>query len=344
MAFPEVVVTAAAPVAGQPENTPTNLDANVVAEPTPPTDASAGAAPDATTTAPSEPEAAPAAPVEGTPEAEAAAKSQRISQDNANLRALALKMGIEPDSDTAEQLVAGLVTYEDIQRARQPATTTEAQPSTPTAPEIPLGQKIDNLRSVLSKPIPPEGLSADEVVSRQNALLDVVAGQAKQIENVTKSQEQKDQQDEAGRMVAATNDVFEKEVLSGLGIEIPEEVRQIAASAFLGATDIENINLGNTVGVERANTPDGYRHSATQIAPQFKQLIQALVQVGRNPNPNPNPNPRPTVPTPVPGTRINPLRPGGGPTPAPPVDKDYFDIRNLDRNVAIEQARQEGQV
>ena len=317
-----------------------NFDANVAAELSSQTGESAGAA-TATTDAPVEPPAATSQPAEGTKGAEAEAKMHRINQDNANLRATITKMGIEPDSDTAEQLRSGLITYDDVLRARQPVTTTTPAAPQATAPEVSLPQKIDNLRSVLNKPLSPQGLTAEEVQDRQIAFLDVIAGQAKEIDNIKQSQAQKNAQEEASRMVAATNDVFSNSVVSELSAEIPEDVRQIAASAFLGATDIENISLIREIGEDRANTPTGYSHSATKVAPNFKKLIQAVYKAGQDSN-NPNPNP-PVAPT-APRTNIQALRPGGGPTPPPPADKNKYDIENLDANIDDFLASDEGRV
>lgn len=324
-------------------NTLDNLDAKVAEVIDSQTGVSTDVAEPAATPVPGEPGAAPATPAEETPPAEAdEAKMHRVSQDNATLRTTLRKLGVEPDSDVVEQINAGVITLDDIVRARQPVTPTAApQVSPPTAPEIPLDQQIDNLKSILDKPIGPDGISAENVRDQQKAFFGVIASQAKEIKNITQSQEQREQQEQANGMVTATNEVFNTDVLSGLTVEIPEDVREIGAKMFLGATDIENIELIKSHGKEKALTADGYRYSASQIAPEMKQFIQAVYKAGRD-SLNPNPTP-PVVPT-APRTNVQPLRPGGGPTPAPPVDKDKFAIENLRANVDNFIASDEGPV
>ena len=322
-------------------NTLDNLDTNVATELDSQTGVSTGDATPAATPVPGEQEAAPTTPAEGTPQAEAdEAKMHRVSQDNAKLRIALTKFGVDPDSDLVEQINAGVITVDDITRARQPVTpTTTPEASPPTAPEIPLDQQIDNLKSIVNAPIPERGYSSEDVQARDKAFMGVIAGQVKQIQNITQSQEQREAAEQANGMVTATNDVFNTEVLSDLTVEIPEDVRQIGAKMFLGATDIENIELIKSHGKSKAVTADGYRYSATQVAPEMKQFIQAVFKAGQD-STNPNPPITPTSPR----TNIQPLRPGGGPTPAPPVDKDKFAIENLGRNVDAELAAQEGRV
>ena len=328
---------------GAEPNTLDNLDARVAEVIDSQTSASTGDATPATTPVPGEQEAAPATPAEGTSQAEAdEAKMHRVSQENAKLRIAITKFGVDPDSDLVEQINAGVITVDDITRARQPVTPTAApQASTPTAPEIPLDQQIDNLQSIVNAPIPERGYSSEDVQARDKAFMGVIAGQVKQIQNITQSQEQKEQQEQAHSMVAATNVVFNEDVLSDLMAEIPEDVREIGSKMFLGATDIENIELIKSHGKEKALTADGYRFSANKVAPEMKQFIQAVYKAGQD-STNPNPIP-PTHPI-APRTNVQPLRPGGGPTPAPPVDKDKFAIENLSRNVDEELAAQEGRV
>ncbi len=334
------VVAAEAPEAAQPANTleisEENIGANIIATLAAPTDESAGAAPDATTPAPGEPEAAPATEVEEKPPAEAEeAKMHRVSQHNSQMRAVLTKLGIDPDGDTMEAINSGLVTADEVLAARRPVAPAIAQPeaSPPTAPEVSFEQKIDNLKSILDKPIGPDGIGAENIKEQQNAFLGVIASQAKEIENIKQSQEKKDSTEKANDMVAATGDVFNAQIVAELSAELPEDenIRKIGAEMFLGATDIENMSLVGTYGREKAVTPEGYRHSATQIAPKMKQFIQAIYKKGQD-SMNPNPNP-PNPPAGTPASSLNVLRPGvGGGSPPPPEDKNKFTIENMKPN------------
>ena len=351
MAFPETTGVVAIDDPGTSQgasqaNTLDNLEANVAAEMDSQTGGSTGDGTPPATPVSGEPEAAPVSPAEGIAPAEAdEAKMHRVSQDNSTLRAFVRKMGFDPDSDVVEQVNAGIVSYDDIVRARQPVSPT-ATPGAPTppAPEISLDQKIYNLRSIVNSPIPERGYSSEDVQERDKAFMDVIAGQAKQMQNITQSQEQREQQEKANSMVNATNEVFNTAVVAELANELPEDVRQIGAEMFLGATDIANISLIKQHGQKKAVTAEGYRYSAEEVAPKMKQFIQSIYEAGRNSlNPNPAPNP-PTVPT-TPRTNVLPLRPGaGGGSPPPPVNKNKWDIRNLGANVAEHLSQQEGSV
>jgi len=346
------VVPAGAP-ATQPANTMAfteeNLDANIQAALNPPTDANAGVpaeTPPVATQAPEGPPAATVPPVEGTPAetppAEAdTGKAQRISQQNAQMKAALIKMGVDPDSDTMEAIASGLVTPEEVRAARQPVQPqATAAPPVATAPEVPLSQQISNLKGILDTPVPSDGLSANDVQDRQKALLGVVEAQAKQIDQITKAREQDQRQDAANNVISATQSVFESTVLPTLPANLPDDVKKAASDMFLGATEMENINLIRDYGAEKANTPEGYKHSATQVAPKFNQLLKAAFDAGAASS-NPNAVPANTAPA----NTVTPMRPGTrGGSPPPPANKNQFSLQNLDNNVDAFLATQEGRV
>ena len=257
-----------------------------------------------------------------------------------------MKVGVDPDSNVAEQLRTGLITYDDLVKSRQPVTPATTEASTQTAPEVSLEQKLTNLKSTLDKPVGKNGVSAEDYLETQKAFMDVVATQAQEIDNIKQSQEKKEFAENANKMVSATGEVFNTQVVAELSNEIPEEVRQIGAEMFLGATDIENISLIETHGKEKAVTADGYRHSATQVAPEMKQFVEAIYKAGRdsmNPNPNPEPPAVPANPN-TPKTTVQVLRPGGGPVTPPPDDKNKWNIENLRDRTNEYFGSQEGRV
>lgn len=329
------VVPAEAPEAVQPANTLDNVNKEVINELTSPTGESAGDAPVATTPAPSEPVAAPATPAEETPPAEAdEGQMHRVSQHNAQMSAVLTKLGIDPNSDTMEAIASGLVTADEVIAARRPVAPGAVAPaaSTPSAPETSLDQKLANLQSIIDKPIDPvTGVMSKDYVAMQKGVMDVVGSLVQENQNIKQSYEKKESAERANSMVAATGDVFNTQVADQLSAELPEEVRQIGAEMFLGATDIENISLANTFGKEKAVTANGYRHSATKVAPKMQRFIKAIYKAGQDSlNPNPTTT-TPSAPT-APGTTVQVMRPGSGsPSIPPPAPKDHFALENLNQ-------------
>ena len=278
---PTGVVTADAPAAVQPANTLENINANVIAELTSQADVNAGADPNATP-ASGEPEAAPATPVEGTVPAEAddVAKTQRINQQNADMRKTLDALGVDPDSDTAEHLRTGMITRGDYVRSIQPGEATTTPATTQPAPEIPLDQKISNLKSVLAAPIPDKGYSSEDVQERNNAFMGVINDLVQVNQNIVKSQKETEQITQANSSTAAINDVFNREVVPSLPEGLTEEAKQTIATVFLASTDFANGELVTSHGKEKAQTPKGYAFSATKIAPEFNAMVKALSGIG----------------------------------------------------------------
>lgn len=335
------VVTAEAPAVVQPANTLENLDVNAATEIAAQADASAGADPTATPT-PGEPEAAPATPVEGTVPAEAdEAKMHRISQQNADYKRTLEALKIDPDSDTAEHLRTGMITLGDYVRSITPSEATATPASTPPAPEISLDQQIDNLQSILDKPIGPDGLAAENVKEQQKAFLDVIKGQAKKLDNIVRSQKETEQISQANSSTAAINEVFNKEVAPALPDGLTDEAKRTIATVFLAATDFANGELVDSHGKEKAQTPKGYAFSAAKIAPEFNAMIKALSGIG---TPTPTPTPTPAIPSVH--TPIAPavLRPGTAGSTPPAISTEKPTLENMEARAKAYIASQQPQV
>lgn len=313
------VVTAEAPVAVQPANTLENMDANVNTELASQADVSVGDA-TAATTAPGEPEAAPAIPVEGTVPAEAddVAKTQRIQQQNADMRKTLDALGVDPDSDTAEHLRTGMISRGDYVRSIQPGEATATPTTTQPAPEIPLDQKISNLKSVLAAPIPDKGYSSEDVQERNNAFMGVINDLVQVNQNIVKSQKESEQIAQANSSTAAISEVFNRDVVPALPDGLTEEAKQTVATVFLAATDFANGELVTLHGKEKAQTPKGYAFSAAKIAPEFNAMVKALTGMRTNPTPTPTL----AIPSVHATNAPTVLRPGtaGGSPPAIPTE------------------------
>lgn len=317
---------------GDSESTLDNLDANIIKELGLQTDETPST-PDVVTP---KPEGTPAAGESKVDEkdAEAAAKAERLSQDNANLRAVLTKIGIDPDSQTAEHLRAGLITVDDVMRARQPVQpSVETQKSDAAASAVPLDQKLVNLQNILAGQ--KGDVSAEEYRNAQGKMLEVITDLVRANQNITKKQEIDANNQKIQSMIGAAQDVFNKDVT----FKIPEGMKEIAQEMFLGAADIEHVELQRQFG-ERANTPEYFRHSAGKVAPRFNQFLQAVYKAGSQAAVDAINRSKPAG-----QTVVNPLQPGvvGG-TPPPPPKKEQFAIENLDANVDAFLASTETQI
>jgi len=323
------VVTANDPPAGGgagTANTLENLAVNIANQLNSLSDESTGATtPPAATDAPGEPPAAPDTKVDETKHAEVVdeATMHRISQDNANLRTTLIKLGVDPDSDTAEQLRSGLITVDDLIRARTPAVPATTQTPEPTTPQIPLDQKIINFRNRLNR----EGAVTDALYKEDmSAALDVIMDVVQANQNINQTMEN----NELNNLLTATMNVTKETFRSDVKSVIPEDVREIAEGLYIGGTEIAAGHLARRIGREKAFTKDGYRYAAQQVAPKFDQFVQSIFKAGGDATLKAIKKANPTIKTAV----VNPIAPGvGSLTPPPPVDKGKFSMQNLDANV-----------
>lgn len=308
---------------GTKDNTLDNLEANILKELGLPEDGASGA-PEGTTSEPKGTLAAGEPKVEDKT-AEATAKAERLSQDNARIRATLTKLGVDPDSDTAEHIRTGLITFEDIIRAKQPASAAPSSTKSDVAVPIPLDQKLINLRN---KRAALKGeVSAEQFFDLFDTQNELIMDLVQANQTINRQQEISANERKVQSMISAAQDVFNKDVLAGVPKE--PELQEIAQEMFLGAADIEHVGMQRQYG-ERANTPEYFRHTATQIAPRFNKFIQAVYKKGAQDAIDTINKGKPS------GQKlINPLQPGagGGSPPPPPPPKGKFGIENLEANV-----------
>ncbi len=308
------------------ENTLENLNANVIAQLTSPTDVNAGVViPPTTADASGEPPAAAEPQVDETKPAEAVdeATAHRLRQDNADLKATLLKLGVEPESDTADQIRTGVITVDDLIRARTPITPTAPQSTEPTTPQIPLDQKISNLRNTLNQ---QGDVTAKTYKENMGAALEVIMDVVQANQDITQTMESNDLQNLLTSTMNVTKETFRTEVKS----VIPEEVKEIAENFFIGGTEIAAGHLAQKIGKARAYTPQGYSDAAKLVAPKFDQLVQGIFKAGQTAAVKAIREANPAINTAV----VNPITPGvGGGSPSPPANPDKFKVENLQANV-----------
>jgi hypothetical protein len=317
-------------VGAESEFTEENLEANILAQLDLPTDASTGDVIEtpAATEVPGEQPAATEPKVEETKPAEVVdeATFHRTSQENKDLRATLIKLGVDPDGSTAEQLRSGVVTVDDLIHARASEVTSTPQTPEPTTPQVPLSQKITNLQDRLSK----EGdVTAKSYKEDMKAAMEVITGLAQANQNISQTLEANNANNLLTSVQNATKNVFSTEVKSAT--LIPEDVLPIAENFFVGATDLGAGKFAGQVGRERAFTPEGYTHVAKSITPEFDQLVQAIHKAGQDAAIAAIKKANPTLNT---ATVVNPITPGaGGGTPPPPTEQSNMTIDNLEANV-----------
>jgi hypothetical protein len=316
---------------GSQTSTLENLEANIASElglpeaappAAPVTNTSTSAEPPATTVPP-EPSAA-TEPEAADSDAEAEAKATRLSQANADMRIILTKFGVDPDSDVAEQLKSGLITVDELLRTRQPVTTAEPAKPDAAAPVVSLGQKLINLKNARSQL--KGDVTAEQFYNLFDMQSEMITDLVKANQNFSQMQEDSALQSLLDKTVGATKTVFNDKVTS----QIPDDVKEFGQSLFIGVTDIEVGSLAQKIGREKAFTPEGYTHVATQMAPKFDAFVQAVFKAGQRAGANAITNPNAPTGTPP----INPVTPGGGSVPpTPPTDKNQFSLANLDKNV-----------
>ena len=317
------------------EFTEENLEANILAAIDSPSGVSTGVVETpAATDVPGEPAAAPETKVEETKPAEAVddATVQRLRQDLATQKATLVKLGIDPDGDTAENLRSGLITVEELISARaadMPATTPEI--ASPTTPQIPLDQKIVNLQNRLGR----KGQVTDaEYKEDMSAALEVIRDVVTANQNISQTMQNNDLNNLLEATVSTTKEVFNTDVKS----VVPEDVRAIGEELFVGATDVGAGNYARSLlqrgykdGKERAFSPKGYRAVAKDLATRYDTFVQAIFKAGQVAAVKAINEANPSVNT---ATVVNPIAPGGGGgTPPPPPEPNKFTINNLDANV-----------
>jgi hypothetical protein len=341
------VVEADAPASDQPVNTLENLNDNVAAEIAAQTGANAGVEQDSTTPASGDPEAAPDGQVDGAPAEADVGKVSRINQQNAQMSAVLHKLGIDPNSDTMEAIQTGLVTPQEVLASINPAVmpTTKPQQITTPAPELTLSEQINNLQSVLKTPIPERGFSSEDIKERQDAFMGVIAAQAKEIQNITKTQDERDAVTNATNSRVAINNVFDSQIAPTLPADLPEETKQTLSAVFIASTNLANGELVETQGAAKAQSPNGYAFTAKKIAPEFNQALKAIFDAGAA---STNPNPGNHVPNTgvhnVPNNAPTVHRPGVGGGPPAPANNTKFTLGNLQANVQNYIAAQQPQV
>jgi hypothetical protein len=181
-----------------------------------------------------------------------------------------MKVGIDPDSDVAENLRSGLITVDDILRTRQPQQPTAQSTQEPEAQPPTLDQKLQSLQKRLGRSDP---VTNEEYKQDMSAALDVIGTLVRDIQDGKREQNTQRLFEE---VTTSTKEVFS----SQLKDKIPEDVRDMGEKLFFYATDQAAGELAASIGRDAAFTGDRYRQVAGKLIPQFDKFISSIFKAG----------------------------------------------------------------
>lgn len=185
----------------------------------------------------------------------------RYKQENARFRQALQRLNINPDSDTMDQLLSGLIDPKDLYAKQE--TPVQQQET----------KSLSERFRALSAKARSEGASAEDLAE----LADL---QAELIDRQDQQQQQTQQQQVLQQCVTnAVSALDGDELLTHL----PEDIQQKAQHIFLGAVDQRMGQIARTVpDPSRLMKPDVYGHYARQYKPEFDAFCKALVEHGRS--------------------------------------------------------------
>lgn len=313
----EAVATVDNPPAsgGVPQSGTNDLDASVAAElgltpgnadttPVQPSSPTVGA-PVATPTADGAPTTAPAPAAAPTdPPAVDAATQTRLQQDLAQKNDLLRAMGIDPDGDTVELAVKGIIDPLTLIKNPQAPVQPVAQPT--VSPQLPLGEKLANVQRHLKS-----GDRVNDEMYKEDigALFDVVRDLTQANDTSQQQQRQQRMADIARNNTDATFSVVnQSEAYKGL---VPEQ-QEYAKALILGATDVKAAAMAAdpNIGTAGAFRPETYAHIAKSVTGHLETLLATAFENGKVAATQSIANPN---------TPVNPAQPGGGGSPVTPA-------------------------
>ncbi len=249
-----------------------NLGANILenltqTQPSENADAVNAVAQEGTETAATQPQA------ETTPPAEDEGTVTRLEQQLKESQDTLRMIGVDPNGTDAEQLRAGVVTFDQLRPAEPVKTETPS-------PQVPLSQKLTNIQNKLSS---RQGdVTADVYASDMKGILEVVTELAETNKTLNQRNEQSDLKNMQQQNITTVYDELgQAEVFKNLDPSVQETAKQMV----LGAVDIGVSRLATQSNVgNQAYTPAGYKHVANQFIPKFNELITKAFEAGKAAN------------------------------------------------------------
>ncbi len=254
---------------GTPQNSALdNMGANILenltqAQPGENADAVNAVAQKGTETAATQPQA------EKTPTAEDEGTVTRLEQQLKESQDTLRMIGVDPNGTDAEQLRAGVVTFDQL----RPATVK----TEPSSIQVPIGQKLTNIQQKLKS---RQGdVTAENYASDMTEILEVVNGLVETNKTLNQRNEQSDLRNMQQQNITTVYDELgQTDVFKNLDPSVQETAKQMV----LGAVDIGVSRLATQPNVgNQAYTPAGYKHVANQFIPKFNELITKAFEAGK---------------------------------------------------------------
>lgn len=226
----------------------------------------------------------------------------RMQQQIAKNERLLSSLGIDPSSDVADRLEAGLVTPDDLLTRYRP------EPAAPTQPvEQPTGS--NEVRDLIKK-IQNDGADQDDLVKT----LELVDNMSQQNQHAA---EQARVQQTIAQCKDSVNTVLSKDEQHAT---MPEDLRAAEEQMFLASTDAHVMNEArNAPNPASYMSPNVYSFFAQKNAETLNQLRDHWINVGRQ------------QATGVPQSPVTPVSPndGGSPNTPPPMHPNQDNWREM---------------
>ncbi len=193
---------------------------------------------------------------------------QQLKESQDTLRMI----GVDPNGTDAEQLRAGIVTFDQLHPA---VVKTET-----SSPQVPISQKLTNIQQKLKS---RQGdVTAENYANDMTEILEVVNGLVETNKSLNQRNEQSDLRNMQQQNITTVYDELgQTEVFKNLDPSVQETAKQMV----LGAVDIGVSRLATQANVgNQAYTPAGYKHVADQFIPKFNELITKAFEAGKAAN------------------------------------------------------------
>ncbi|MCE5185031.1 MAG: hypothetical protein LLF76_02775 [Planctomycetaceae bacterium] len=188
----------------------------------------------------------------------------RMQQEIAKYRKVFQGLNIDPESDFADQFIAGVIGKDEVARNLGVAPQ-------PQAPALPVERPHERLAKIINK-VRSEGATEEDFATGLSVMADV-------LQNIDQSQTQAQQASLLQQCETAVRNVISADTFH---TSLPEEVRALEAELFLASTDyFLGTEARKTTNPQAFLTPQGYAMYANKNAERMDRYRQHLINHGK---------------------------------------------------------------